>query len=316
MTYLVASLAPESVQHYRVFVSGLAESTAAFDTITAIGPDTQKFLHSLLSQHIDSIDVGLGAWSFLLQPQGKVVALLHVSRETEDGFVLRSDAGSGAGLLAMLSRYRIRTKTELTLVENVRASVRIEGVVPMLRALSNGESRDVADQDNVVYDTARVMLGWPAFPHEINEATIPNETGVLDFAVNFKKGCYVGQELVERIASRAVATPHRLVQLQLNELPTLPLKSASPSNRNEPWFLELFGDGEKSLGTVTSIASLRDSNEIVALAYVARSVADDATLVVRSVDGDKAGSVEAGSVEAGSVEAGSVSAKVQAIART
>ena len=40
--------------------------------------------------------------------------------------------------------------------------------------------------------------------------TIPAETGITDVAVDFKKGCYPGQELVERMDSRGAAAPRRL----------------------------------------------------------------------------------------------------------
>src|SRR5262249_16050080 len=61
------------------------------------------------------------------------------------------------------------------------------------------------------YERARIRAGWPAMGAEITEASIPAETGVVSLAVNFTKGCYPGQELVERMDSRGSTAP-RLVR--------------------------------------------------------------------------------------------------------
>ena len=45
--------------------------------------------------------------------------------------------------------------------------------------------------------------------------TIPAETGLNAVAVNFKKGCYPGQELVERMDSRAAVAPRSLRRLDV-----------------------------------------------------------------------------------------------------
>ena len=65
-------------------------------------------------------------------------------------------------------------------------------------------------------EAARIEAGWPAMGAEIVPGeTIPAETGVVPVAVDFKKGCYPGQELVERMDSRgadgaaAAARPRR-----------------------------------------------------------------------------------------------------------
>lgn len=51
------------------------------------------------------------------------------------------------------------------------------------------------------YDIARVEAGYPAYGRELSLDYIPLETGLWD-AVSFKKGCYVGQEIIARMESR------------------------------------------------------------------------------------------------------------------
>jgi tRNA-modifying protein YgfZ len=169
-------------------------------------------LHSLVSQNIADLAVGSGAWTFLLQPQGKVTSFAYARRLAEEQVVLLTEEGFGEVLRAALSRYRIRTKCELTLSLNSLALVSFADGVPTF-AVSETPEPFAGGEGPGVYNTARVVSGWPTQPNEITEATIPNETGVLRQSVNFTKGCYVGQELVERIDSRAATTPRRLVRL-------------------------------------------------------------------------------------------------------
>jgi folate-binding protein YgfZ len=48
---------------------------------------------------------------------------------------------------------------------------------------------------------------------DITTEMIPAETGVVDVAVSFTKGCYPGQELVERMDSRGSMAPRRLCRV-------------------------------------------------------------------------------------------------------
>ena len=54
---------------------------------------------------------------------------------------------------------------------------------------------------------------WPVMGVDITTEMIPAETGVVDVAVSFTKGCYPGQELVERMDSRGSMAPRRLCRV-------------------------------------------------------------------------------------------------------
>jgi tRNA-modifying protein YgfZ len=197
---------------WQELAAGESSVPIGVDRLDAIGPDTVKFLHSLVSQNITDLAVGSGAWTFLLQPQGKVTSFAYAHRLAEEHVVLLTEVGFGEILHTALSRYRIRTKCELTLSLNSLAVVSFADGVPTF-AVSETPEPFAGGEGPGVYNTARIVSGWPAQPNEITEATIPNETGALRQSVNFTKGCYVGQELVERIDSRAATTPRRLVRL-------------------------------------------------------------------------------------------------------
>lgn len=203
------------------------------DSILATGADAATFLQSQLSQDLRPLQPGSSAWSFVLSPTGKVDSLIRVLRRDEETFVLDTDAGFGDALLARLSRFKIRVAVEFTSVERRIVAVRpLPGVtvdnpaVPdlaggVLVAWGSGFDLDVSGSADVLdriatgseaqLHSARVEACWPAMGAEIVPGdTVPAETGVVDVAVSFSKGCYPGQELVERMDSRGARAPYRL----------------------------------------------------------------------------------------------------------
>ncbi len=48
----------------------------------------------------------------------------------------------------------------------------------------------------------------PRFGSEMDTATMPAEAGIVDAAVNFEKGCYIGQETVARLHYKGKPNRH------------------------------------------------------------------------------------------------------------
>jgi tRNA-modifying protein YgfZ len=249
------------------------------DVVQVAGPDAQTYLHSQLSQEMRDLEVGDSRWTFVLQPTGKVDVLARVLRVGEHEFVVDTDAGYGAAMLARLARFKIRFKVELEPVSWRCVSVRGAGasrvaVPPSCFAAACGwpgiEGIDLLGPspsappgwDEIgMLDVSRMRIetGWPAMGSEIIDSTIPGETGIIPLTVSFTKGCYPGQELVERIDSRGgnVARRLRLVHSEAFIL-------AGTELTREP--------SGAAVGRVTSVALTADGAGTVALAYVARGV--------------------------------------------
>ncbi|MFM2184136.1 MAG: hypothetical protein RJB61_2430, partial [Actinomycetota bacterium] len=171
--------------------------------------------------------LGASAWSFVLSPTGKVDSLVRVQRTAEDAFLLDTDAGYGEGLLTRLVRFRIRVDVQMVPSARHIVAFRGAGLPPMpdgaLVAWGEGFDLDAAHPslagggiDTVPAGTAddlqraRIEACWPSMGAEIVPGeTVPAETGVVSLAVSFTKGCYPGQELVERMDSRGAAAPWR-----------------------------------------------------------------------------------------------------------
>jgi len=79
------------------------------------------------------------------------------------------------------------------------------------------------------FNTARIEAGSPIFHVDFGEDSIPAETGVLDVAVSFTKGCYLGQEIVARMQS--LGHPKRLLvglRIEGDELPVAGTQVTEP----------------------------------------------------------------------------------------
>jgi folate-binding protein YgfZ len=188
------------------------------DVVRVSGPDALSYLQGQVSQDLLDLAVGDSRWTFLLQPAGKVEVLARVRRAGDDVFVFDVDAGYGEALVARLNRFRIRVKVDVEAVPWRVIAVRgVDGVDDIVGPDPQPPA-DVREGTLAELEQARVEAGWPAMGAEIRPGeTIPAETGITDRAVNFTKGCYPGQELVERMDSRGAAAPRRLRVLKVPE---------------------------------------------------------------------------------------------------
>lgn len=162
-------------------------STASRDVLRVSGPDALSYLHSQCSQHLNDLGVGERRWSLVLEPTGHVIALVGVTRSDDTVVDIDLDPGAAEAVTARLQRFLLRTAA---VIEHVAKANEVDPEV----------------------EQARVAGGWPRHGAEIAVgSTLPAELGVADLAVSFTKGCYPGQELVERMDSRGASAPWRLI---------------------------------------------------------------------------------------------------------
>ncbi len=195
----------------------------------AVGRDAVTYLQGVLSQDIESLAPGGVARSFLLQPRGKLEALLWVLRSQERVGIV-TDADRHEEAISYLLRWRLRVDVEfepdprelfaiwgpaaksLEVADGWRDE---EGVliarlrtVPVHYHLIAGidaaglEERGIRPIGTRVATTLRIEAGEPRMGIDVDGRTIPQESGLVPEAVSFDKGCFLGQELVARIDSR------------------------------------------------------------------------------------------------------------------
>ena len=108
----------------------------------------------------------------------------------------------------------------------------------------------------------RIENGKPRYGDDIHDTSLPQETGQLH-AVSFTKGCYLGQEIVERIRTQGRVN-WKLVRVEIAASEPL-----SPGAR-------LTAQGAEA-GEITSSVFSPRAGKVVALAYVRSQFADPGT---------------------------------------
>ena len=136
-------------------------------------------------------------------------------------------------------------------VPNYELWLQTESAKPARNALLKAEACEVHEQ---ALETFRVACGIPKFGRDIRDRDLPQETA-QEHALNFSKGCYVGQEIVERIRSRG-AVHRTLVGFEF-------AGSAPPIGA------KVQHEG-KDVGEITSVATVptKTGDRVLALGYL------------------------------------------------
>ncbi len=277
------------------------------------GGDRSRWLNGMVTNNVRDLAVNRGNYSFLLNPQGRILGDLNAYNRGEI-FLLTSDLPQLPKLREFLDRYIIMDDVELTDISEKLGSIGIAGpaAVGVLQRfgapvdLEPGEVRDCTFEGtgySLVRGTLgapasyeiwaspgqlprlwkalvsagavpagaqalewlRILHGIPRYGQDITERYLPQETGQTH-ALHFAKGCYIGQEIVERIRARALL--HR-------GFTGLQLQGALPAIGAE------ISAGGKKLGEITTTATIpfAEDERSVALGYIRKESSEPGTQV-------------------------------------
>ncbi|WP_435259280.1 YgfZ/GcvT domain-containing protein [Thioclava sp. FR2] len=177
---------------------------------TVNGEDRFKFLQGLISNDVLPLQKAPGIfWAALLTPQGKYLADFFVIRpEGRDELLIDIAEPLAADTFRRLTMYRLRaavqiTPTDIAVSRGLGAAPAGTFADPRSPALGwRGYGRKELDGEPMVdWDDLRVTHTIPESGIEL----IPNETYLLEagferlHGVDFRKGCYVGQEVTARM---------------------------------------------------------------------------------------------------------------------
>ena len=270
------------------------------DVLVASGPEAESYLQGQLSQDVLAMAPGESRDALLLEPDGKLTALVRVTRLGDGGYVLDVDAGFGDAVEARLRRFRLRTKVDLA--PAAWQCVALRG--PLAAAATGAAPGDplvVAFDWNGVtgvdllgpvagtaelpgarwcgpgaWEALRVEAGIPAMGLELDGRTIAAEADLVARTVSFTKGCYTGQELVARLDARGNRVARHLRGLVAAAAGSLAAGT------------ELFDPASgKPVGRCTSAAWSPGLDRPVGLAYVHRSVTVPGEVAAGGADGER-----------------------------
>ncbi|MFZ4763387.1 MAG: YgfZ/GcvT domain-containing protein [Roseimicrobium sp.] len=130
-------------------------------------------------------------------------------------------------------------------------------------------------------ETLRIVRGLPRWPSELTVDTFPQEAGIEATAMDFSKGCYIGQEVLSRIKMSG-KMPRRLVRFSVVGFPREDATSFADQARLK--FCTGNVGAPTEVGEVTSIAWHPVLDRVVGLGYVRHSVYDSDSLLLASAD--------------------------------
>ena len=246
------------------------------------GPDRLSWLHSLATQHLESLPVGVPSEALILSPHGHVEHQLLLVDDGETTW-MHIEPSTAEQLVAFLVSMRFLLRVDVSDVSDEWAVLAVpssQDVAGLRRGDEVFVRREAIDDivDSVglplaglwAYEALRVEARRPRLGFETDHRTIPHEVGWLDSAVHLNKGCYRGQETVARVHNLG-RPPRRLVFLHLDgSVETLPPHCAA---------VEFDG---RQVGFVTSSARHHELGPI-ALALIKRNIPDDAPLLAGGV---------------------------------
>jgi len=182
--------------------------------ITVGGPDWRSFLQGLMTQDVETLAEGELRLGAILTPQGRLLYDLFIAG-IEGGALLDVEAGHREAILARLTMYRLRAKVDLAASDlSVTAAFSDDATAtagegfyrdPRLPALGTRAYglAEVMTADQDAYDAHRLALGVPGPADWLSDRTYPIEANFdLLNGIDFKKGCFVGQETTSRMKRR------------------------------------------------------------------------------------------------------------------
>jgi tRNA-modifying protein YgfZ len=260
----------------RLIESGGVVDRSHRGVLRVTGDDRLSWLHSLTSQHLDSLPSGEVRTALVLSPHGHVEHHLVLSDDGESTWIA-VEPGTVDPLAEYLSSMRFMLRVELFdetpqyAVLSVRSDDGWQDIlVPRADLVERVDALAVPLAGLGAYEALRVEAHVPRLGFETDHRTIPHEVGWIGSAVHLDKGCYRGQETVARVHNLG-RPPRRLIFGHLDgsedELP----------GAHTP--VELDGRAVGFLGTAVQHAELGP----IALAVIKRTTPDDAMLTVNGM---------------------------------
>ncbi len=231
------------------------------------GADAPDWLQSMVPNDVLRLEAGHSARSMLLERTGRLRSLLRMARPPRGSeYWLLADAQEADAVLARLDRFVVMEDVELRLQEGwgvlalagpeapalaweataqepavhpVRAPRLtpsdvdllgpVEALERVVRQLGEAKAQLLEGEG---LDLARILAPDPVLGLDVTPEELPLEAG-LRLAVSFTKGCYTGQEAVNKMAHRG--RPRRsLVRLRLEGNPPPPSRGASITATDRP----------------------------------------------------------------------------------
>ena len=254
------------------------------------GADCVRFLNGQVTNDVRKATATSAIQASVLTAKGKLSAHVFISMDDEGAFLLDADPELRDELPARLERYLIADDVQIEDVSDRFSILHFIGELPPAAAKtisSNrfgtpgwdcwGDSLQAAEIpgpysdrscfcDEISAETFRIERGIPRWGRELTPEIIPVEANLETTSIDYKKGCYIGQEVISRMKMSG-QTNKRLCGL-------VSLSGAALAAE-----MRLTGENapDKEAGWITSAASSIRLGREIALGYVKRGFNETGT---------------------------------------
>lgn len=184
------------------------------------GPDSKNLLQGIITNDINRLKPGVALYAALLTPQGKYLFDFFIY-ETDDVLYIDCEKTRRNDLLRRLMMYRLRAEVEITLAEgHILNSPDLPSQTPFFKDPRHEDMGYRIIAENIPEDAAplrdyhlqRIKLGIPEGSVDFQVDKTPVLEGSFEalHGVDFKKGCYVGQEVTARMQYRGTVKKYLL----------------------------------------------------------------------------------------------------------
>lgn len=205
-------------------------SETPLSVVKASGEDALEFLQGQFTQDLSSLSDNATAYGFLLTQKGRVIGDAFLRRIDAEAWQLISWSLGPEDLIARLDAYIIADDVELADETGAWKAWRVGGsdgapeslpalppgavmldyapglslpwrvwVVPASTAMVWPEGWASAPLE--IFEAVRIAAGWPRVPVDLGPSDFPPEGGRHHQGVSYTKGCYLGQEVMARLAA-------------------------------------------------------------------------------------------------------------------
>ena len=192
------------------------------------GKDSPRYLQSRLTNNIKALSIGQSCLAAQLTPQGKTQGVFRVYKVEENKFLLSAERGVSEEIIPAFKKYIVADRVIVRNINESGAALWCIQVVnqPLTQAnlykigtlgkeneffvsetsqasedlqsyLKKENAESISEEE---FELQEFIEGKPRFGKELSEQVLFNES-TIEEAVAFNKGCYVGQEVVEKIES-------------------------------------------------------------------------------------------------------------------
>ena len=167
------------------------------------GPETLALLERTVTQSVAGWHEGEARYGALLTPQGKVISD-YTALRTQDGVLIDAPEGAAADLLKRLILFRLRAKVDITLAPELSVALDPHGFADPRHSDLPSRAFVPSDQAPDVFtgwDAIAITAGVPEWGRDYGAAEVfPTDVNMdLMGAIDYSKGCFVGQEVASRM---------------------------------------------------------------------------------------------------------------------